>query len=602
MELVIKAITFRRDIQALRGLAVLLVVLYHLKIPGFHNGFIGVDIFFVISGYLMASIYDSKSSKKFFIKRARRLLPAYWATLILSLLAGFAVLAPSDFIQLKNQILMSMFFIPNFFFWAQNSYFQVNDFNPLLNLWSLGVEFQFYLLVPLLCIMFLKYKKFFNLIFIVSFIACLIVLTTSPKSSFFLVPFRLWEFMFGFYILMNSYRIRIKFQAIYIYFALFIIILILINPYLDGFRSSIFFGHPGLISLVVVLITGSVIKIGFDPMENIFMKILIKIGDYSYAIYLIHFPVIIFYNYSPFRGTILGFDTFRDFITLAVLIVLLGLAMHKFVELPGFSGKLKLRVFTAVALLIIPLVFISPILQSSKFSGVQKDIAYSVQDRSQYRCGKIFRILNPRSKTCALSSIKSNSRILLLGNSHADSIKTTFTSIAQEFNYEVFFWVSNNPLMNTGSSVKEVLFEIKKKNIQHVFIHFSDGAVSKDKFSELFSELDYFGVTVSFLGPIPVWSESVPEVLWSMRDPKRVLSQNYREISERNLYSLKSLEQIAGEKFKFYDMASILCDFECIFINSSGKLLYWDSSHLTLTGSSLYTPLFREALLDLKRF
>jgi hypothetical protein len=261
-----------------------------------------------------------------------------------------------------------------------------------------------------------------------------------------------------------------------------------------------------------------------------------------------------------------------------------------------------MRVFLAVGLLIILLVFISPILQSSKFSGVQKNIAYSVQDRSQYRCGKIFRILNPRSKTCALSSIKSNSRILLLGNSHADSIKTTFTSIAQEYNYEVYFWVSNNPLMSTGSSVKEVLSEIKDKKIKHVFIHYSDGAVSKEKFSELFSELDYLGVTVSFLGPIPVWPESVPEVLWSMRDPNRVLSQNYSESSERNLYSLKTLEQLSGEKFKFYDMASISCDFECIFINSSGKLLYWDSSHLTLTGSNLYMPLFRKALLDLKRF
>lgn len=598
MELVIKAITFRRDIQALRGVAVLLVVLYHLKIPGFYNGFIGVDIFFVISGYLMASIYNSKSSKMFFIKRARRLLPAYWATLILSLLVGFVVLAPSDFLQLKNQILMSMLFIPNFFFWAQNSYFQVTDFNPLLNLWSLGVEFQFYLLVPLLCHIFSRNKKLFNFIFVALLIACLVVLTISPKTSFFLIPFRLWEFMFGYYILTNNHKLRPK----HIYFALFVFVLILFYPHLDGFSSSIFSGHPGLISLVVVLITGLVIKIGFNSGQNIFIKILIKIGDYSYAIYLIHFPVIIFYNYSPFGGTILGFDTTRDFITLAALIVLLGLALHKFVELPGFSSKLRMRVFLAVGLLIIPLVFISPILQSSKFSGVQKNIAYSVQDRSQYRCGKIFRILNPRSKTCALSSIKSNSRILLLGNSHADSIKTTFTSIAQEYNYEVYFWVSNNPLMSTGSSVKEVLSEIKDKKIKHVFIHYSDGAVSKEKFSELFSELDYLRVTVSFLGPIPVWPEIVPEVLWSIREPNRVLSQNYSESSERNLYSLKTLEQLSGEKFKFYDMASILCDFECIFINSSGKLLYWDSSHLTLTGSNLYMPLFRKALLDLKRF
>ncbi len=602
MELVIKAITFRRDIQALRGLAVLLVILYHLKIPGFYNGFIGVDVFFVISGYLMASIYNSKSSKMFFIKRARRLLPAYWATLILTLLIGFVILAPSDFLQLKNQILMSIFFVPNFFFWSRNSYFQATDFNPLLNLWSLGVEFQFYLLVPLLCHIFLSYKKLFNLIFVASLIACLIVLTISPKTSFFLIPFRLWEFMFGYYILTHNHKLRPKLQAMYIYFALFIFVLILFYPYLDGFSSSLFFGHPSLISLAVILVTGLVIKVGFNTGQNTFMKILIKIGDYSYAIYLIHFPIIIFYNYAPFKGTILGTNNSEDLFTITALIALLGFVLHKFIELPGFSAKLKFPALIVVVLLIIPLVLISPIIQSSKFSGIQKNIAYSAQDRSQYRCGTIFRILNPRSKTCELSGIKSNSRILLLGNSHADSIKTTFSSIAQEFNHEVYFWVSNNPLMDTGSSVKEVLTEVKVKRINYVFIHYSDGAVSKEKFSELFSELDYLGIKVSFLGPIPVWPKSVPEVLWSMRDPNIVLSQNYSESSERNIYSLKTLEQLSGGKFKFYDMASILCDFECIFINSSGKLLYWDSSHLTLTGSNLYTPLFRKALLDLKRF
>jgi peptidoglycan/LPS O-acetylase OafA/YrhL len=598
----IKAIKFRRDIQALRGLAVLLVILYHLKIPGFYNGFIGVDIFFVISGYLMASIYNSKSSKMFFIKRARRLLPAYWATLILTLIIGFVILAPSDFLQLKNQILMSMFFVPNFFFWSRNSYFQATDFNPLLNLWSLGVEFQFYLLVPLLCHIFISYKKLFNLIFVASLIVCLIVLTISPKTSFFLIPFRLWEFMFGYYISTNNHKLQLRLQAIYIYFALFIFVLILFYPYLDGFSSSLFFGHPSLISLAVVLITGLVIKVGFNTGQNTFMKILIKIGDYSYVIYLIHFPIIIFYNYVPFKGTILGTNTSEGLFTITALIALLGFVLHKFIELPGFSAKLNFPALIIVVLLIIPLVFISPIIQSSKFSGIQKNIAYSVQDRSQYRCGTIFRILSPRSKTCELTGIKSNSRILLLGNSHADSIKTTFSSIAQEFNHEVYFWVSNNPLMDTGSSVKEVLTEVKVKKINYVFIHYSDGAVSKEKFSELFSELDYLGVKVSFLGPIPVWPKSVPEVLWSKRDPNKVLNQNYSESLERNLYSPRMFEQLSSKKLKFYDMASILCDSECIFINSSEKLLYWDSSHLTLTGSNLYTPLFRKALLDLKRF
>lgn len=91
--------TFRNDIQVLRAVAVLLVIFYHLEIPGFYNGFLGVDVFFVISGYLMANIYNLQIFKMFYIQRAKRLIPTYWAVLMLVLVVGFTLLTPSDYMQ-----------------------------------------------------------------------------------------------------------------------------------------------------------------------------------------------------------------------------------------------------------------------------------------------------------------------------------------------------------------------------------------------------------------------------------------------------------------------------------------------------------------------
>ena len=113
----------------------------------------------MISGYLMAQMYQTNSSREFLWKRAMRLLPSYFVTIICTLIVASVLTVPSDFIQLSNQVVYSLLLVPNFYFWMQNSYFAVSDFNPLLHLWSLGIEIQFYLLVPLLVYIFTKSKR-----------------------------------------------------------------------------------------------------------------------------------------------------------------------------------------------------------------------------------------------------------------------------------------------------------------------------------------------------------------------------------------------------------------------------------------------------------
>ncbi len=140
----------RIDIQMLRAISIIAVVGYHLKLPGFQNGFLGVDIFFVVSGYLMAQLYTTSNALNFYRRRAMRLLPAYWVTIIASMAIATVITVSSDFSQVVEQAKASFALIPNVYFWSQDSYFSSRNFNPLLNLWSLGVEIQFYLFVPLI--------------------------------------------------------------------------------------------------------------------------------------------------------------------------------------------------------------------------------------------------------------------------------------------------------------------------------------------------------------------------------------------------------------------------------------------------------------------
>ncbi len=189
---------YRKDIQILRGISVLLVVLFHLEIGGFKSGFLGVDVFFVISGYLMAMLYNPERKWEFFVKRARRLLPAYFAIIVLTLLACMLITTPNDYDSVVKQTLFATFFTSNIGYWIENSYFSKSAFNPLLHLWSLGVEIQFYLLLPLLYWLFSKIRGSYFVVLLGSLVACFYMTGISPKTAFFMLPFRLWEFLLGY--------------------------------------------------------------------------------------------------------------------------------------------------------------------------------------------------------------------------------------------------------------------------------------------------------------------------------------------------------------------------------------------------------------------
>jgi peptidoglycan/LPS O-acetylase OafA/YrhL len=201
--------SYRSDIDGLRCIAILSVVLYHARVPHIIGGFTGVDIFFVISGYLIGGhIYSELrigdfSYLRFYYRRAKRILPAFYTVLGFTLLSALLLLSPSEATDVGRSAFAAMLSSSNILFWKTTNYFNpTNELNPLLMTWSLGVEEQFYVLIPIMMAMLTRIRR--NLVMpailtvcAISFIFAWRVVAVHPIFVFFMLPARAWELGVG---------------------------------------------------------------------------------------------------------------------------------------------------------------------------------------------------------------------------------------------------------------------------------------------------------------------------------------------------------------------------------------------------------------------
>lgn len=197
------------DIDGLRALAVIAVILFHLELPGFSGGYVGVDIFFVISGFLISGLIRERVSlgdfrfSSFYAARINRLLPAVLATVAATALASVFILQPAMMSAFATSALASVFSAANFVFYFESGYWDAGaEMKPLLHLWSLGVEEQFYLFWPALIVLLCRasqriYRTGLVVILVVSLSACIGYTAVDSAASFYLLPFRVWQFALG---------------------------------------------------------------------------------------------------------------------------------------------------------------------------------------------------------------------------------------------------------------------------------------------------------------------------------------------------------------------------------------------------------------------
>jgi peptidoglycan/LPS O-acetylase OafA/YrhL len=358
-------IQYRPDIDGLRAVAVLAVILFHFNIPGFSAGYVGVDIFFVISGFLITSILVREISTgefsiwNFYERRIRRIFPMLFFTSIVFLIAGYLFFENITYKNLAGSIATSSLFFSNIFFQRTSpDYFALatTSFKPFLHTWSLSVEEQFYIFFPLL--LFFLHKTGRRPVFIPLFCCLILSLTIYilaavfyPAYVFFLSPGRAWEFLAGACIAVAITNKNIPRLAVTVIQTGGVICLLLSLAF---FKPSETASGPGVVCAVIsasLIIVGGIYQNGW-VYRLLSWKPVVFTGKISYSLYLWHFPI------YAFAGYLLG-DALvaSEKIFLLAVIAVLSVLSYYFVERPfrikRSAGYAHAKVFSTAALLVV---------------------------------------------------------------------------------------------------------------------------------------------------------------------------------------------------------------------------------------------------------
>lgn len=637
---------FRYDINGLRAYAVGLVVLFHFNVFGFSGGFIGVDIFFVISGFLMTKIIVSGIQKEtfnflnFYISRANRIIPALLILILAVTAVGWFTLLPSEYKDFSKHSIASLAFISNIQYFLETGYFDATAHEKLLlHTWSLSVEWQFYIILPIFLYLIAKLTKSLKtlkILYVVGFIVSLCLAIFASKNylsaSFYLLPTRAWEMMAGgiIFLFFNQFTPKDSHKK-YLESLGFLLI---------GISTLIFTGATAWPSYNALLpVFGTFLILIAQNNNSIFTnnKTAQFLGDTSYSIYLWHWPIVFYLAYFEKQDNII-------FIAAAILLsVILGWLSFKLIENPTrkYLSKLTLVkayittfIYLAIPILILSFIFIKQGLPSRLDKEVI-EIANTENDK------------NPRRSECHIS--KGNAlpkcqygsgsvAAIVVGDSHAQAIVRTVEKSLHNSNLSVLDWTySSCPTIigtkNIGDSsykcgeiVEQLINEKSKYHNVPIIItnrlntYFEGDQLTKNQKPQIYSG-KYFdsyslemkqNLTNRFVDTVckltqtnPVYiTTQIPEQKFNV--PKtlghRYIYGNHNEAGLKySEYLTRSKDsnyaiQLAAEKCgaKVLDVTPYLCDSNICSATINGKPAYYDDDHLSETGAKKLIPLFKK--------
>lgn len=426
-----KNIVFRNDINGLRAWAVISVVLYHFRIPGFDGGFVGVDVFFVISGFLMTGIIVKGLEQQrfgliqFYVRRATRIFPALIFLCACLLLGGWFFTTALDFRTLATHAISALTFVSNFKFWDEAGYFDsASNEKWLLHTWSLSVEWQFYLILPIVIAVIWKVRpdrqalKWVLIpITIASFIASAYLTHKSTAASFFLLHTRAWEMLAGGLVYLLPFHLSSNKSISHLLektgLALIIGSVFLLKPS---------YSWPGWLALLPVI--GSVLVLVASRTSSNWTgnRACQWIGDRSYSIYLWHWPIWVGLTFVEWQSDPVWVGI-GLFLSLAA-----GAASYRWVEQPGKRLLSSTRDPVASSALAAGLlVALAPAILVRTFNGFDQRLPNQIEAAAKEETN-----MNPRRKEChpaeggtSPSCIWGNPngpRVVVVGDSHASAL------------------------------------------------------------------------------------------------------------------------------------------------------------------------------------
>ena len=430
---------YRADIDGLRAIAVLSVMFYHFQVRGFSGGFAGVDVFFVISGFLIAAHIDSDleqgrfSLLAFYERRIRRILPAFFVMYGLVLLAAWAILIPRDLFPFARMGLRVVPFLANYTFYVNIGGYggEYPSRIPLLHTWSLAVEEQFYLFFPLLMLLLYRYVErrlvaILTVLCVLSFAACIVAVRAVPSAAFYLTPFRAWELFTGALLAVSGLTPprRVWLRASIAASGLLLII-----------AADLFLGYdvpyPSELTLLPVVGAVAIIYASSDPtsvtgrvLGNPLMR---RIGWWSYSLYLYHWPVWVLARYYLFDPLSAPLRTL-----LLASIFPLGWLSWRYVEQPFRRPNVRTRrpiVYAMAAaaggLLLLGTLALHHVSNPLRASAQQGAL---LETALQNRCRDTSPD-NTQTPTCKLGDTAASADTLLWGDSHALTLLPAFDAV-----------------------------------------------------------------------------------------------------------------------------------------------------------------------------
>lgn len=647
-----RPLPYRPEIDGLRAVAVLPVLLFHAGL-GCPGGYIGVDVFFVISGYLIGSLILRECEAgefrftRFWVRRLRRLFPALVVTLAATAVAAWFLLIPAHLEQTGAALVAQPLLVANVLFWSQSGYFEAaSEYQPLLHTWSLAVEEQFYLFLPLILVPLLKRGRrpavIVTWLFIVgSFAWSLYATLRFPSAAFFLLPSRIWELDLGLALALLP-RLGFRHAGRNEFASLAGLAAILAPVFLYDNATS----FPGVAALAPCLGTALVIFANAGSLTTsgriLAAPLPTWIGKISYPLYLWHWPVLVFARYW-------SIGTPHPALTLAALAFsfLLAWATWRLIERPvrefrvlATARPLVLTCLASSTLLIaIGLAF-----QAKHASADAAAASIITPDQDPVEGFHAMRAWERKGGPFIAGSREPGAkRLLLWGDSHAIATLPVLDDLGHEFNVAVYAACEpgNPPLFRIRSArialdgkdfepaVREVLAStdfdavlllarwpvyLEKHSAasrNYLLTEAGGNGASEseaarllvDRLGETVRFLENSGTRVHLMRAVAHQPLSVPETIAQARS--RGLDENAFAIPltehEKTDGAANRLldEALAGTKTTILDPRPAFTDAEGFYLMSrEGQALYTDRSHLSPYGSrelrELFEPLFRE--------
>ena len=597
-------ITYRPEIDALRAIAVLTVIFYHAEINFFKGGFIGVDIFIVISGYVITKLFffNNYSLNNFIEKRIRRLFPSLFLMILTTTLFSYFFLLPIHFMNLGQSLMANMFSISNFLFFYQTNYWDSAVLTkPLLHTWSISLEIQFYIFISVIFALFRNY--FLKIIFFFFLISIFLILFFDNTvfeinfrefnlNNYFLIFARLWEFLLGSIIafVLNIKKFDNYFKKLN-FFHNFGLLVILISLFLVQTPIN----YPNFSTFIPVL--GSAIIILSSNKQNSHFLLnnsfFIHIGKISYSLYLWHFPIFIFFFYC--------FDfnlSFLNKIYALVITYFISFISYKFVELPFYKKKiLQKKYFFYLITLVFVFILILGILISSQILQSKLHSNY-LKIKNDFPNYNFFQI----PKRIVLDNQFTNSekiKILVCGDSHGFDLVYALQSNSEiKKKYEIEF-------SSFGSCLNETSLKINKSDYVLSTIQIEGRGYNKfEDIEKLYKivniKYNKKFIIVSATPEFQTDSDLLLNYLVQNNISKEDLINNIESINRYfynnlrfNIASINKKLFIISKNLNviFLNKFDYICNEEvkfCYGVDQEGKKLFFDYSHYTNDGAIFF--------------